>query len=225
MRSHVRSRPLVVEPLPSRRRGGLVGERADRVDPRGDPGVGGRHDLGAVAEVDLVAVVLRRVVRRGDHDAGDAAEVTDRVGEHRCRERPGQQQGAQPRTRHDLGGVTGEHVGVVARVVTDHDRVALAGAVVAQVRREAGCRAGDHDPVHPVRPRAQGAAQPRRTELESARRTGPRGPRRPSPDGSCSTLRTISSSSAEVWGSGSSAVHALARSRRSAMPFDAVVMP
>ena len=34
--------------------------------------VGGRHDLRAVAEVDLVAVVLRRVVARGDHDAGGA---------------------------------------------------------------------------------------------------------------------------------------------------------
>ena len=67
---------------------GHVGDRADRGDPRGDLGVGRRHDLAAVAEVDLVAVVLRRVVAGGDHHAGDAAELADREGQQRRRQRP-----------------------------------------------------------------------------------------------------------------------------------------
>ena len=57
---------------------------------RGDLGVGRRHDLAAVAEVDLVAVVLRRVVARGHHHAGDAAELADRERQQRRRQRPRQ---------------------------------------------------------------------------------------------------------------------------------------
>ena len=55
-----------------------LGERADRPDRGLDLGVGRRHDLRAGArgateagaEVDLVAVVLRRVVAGRDHHAG-----------------------------------------------------------------------------------------------------------------------------------------------------------
>jgi hypothetical protein len=46
-----------------------VPHRADGVDACADPGVGRRHDLGAVAEIDLVAVVLRGVVAGRHHDA------------------------------------------------------------------------------------------------------------------------------------------------------------
>ena len=77
---------LLAERLPAVPRGER-GDGADGLDCGGDLGVGRRHDLGAVAEVDLVAVVLRRVVARGHHHARDAAEVADRVGEDRGRKR------------------------------------------------------------------------------------------------------------------------------------------
>jgi hypothetical protein len=98
-----------------------VGERADRGDPGRDLHIGGGHDLAAVAEVDLVAVVLRRVVAGGDHHAGDAAQLADREGQQRRRQRPRHHQRAQPRARHHLGGVAREHLGVVSGVVPDHD--------------------------------------------------------------------------------------------------------
>ena len=129
---------------------GYVGERADRGDLRRDPDVRRRHDLAAVAEVDLVAVVLRRVVARGHHHAGDAAELADRERQQRGGQRPRQQQRVEPGAGHHLGGVAGEDVGVVARVETDHDGVAVGGAVGLEVRRQAGRRADHDDPVHPV---------------------------------------------------------------------------
>ena len=68
-----------------------VGDRAHGGDPGRDLAVGRRHDLAPVAQVDLVAVVLRRVVAGGDHDAGHRAELTDAVGEQRRGQRPRQQ--------------------------------------------------------------------------------------------------------------------------------------
>ena len=104
----------------------------------------------------------------------------------------------RPSPRHHLGGVAGEHVGLVPGVVADDDRAA---AVLEQVRRQP--RGGpDHDgPVHPVRSGAEPAAQPGGAELEPsvepvgqlldlvARPAAPRarcgcrrrGPRRPTP--------------------------------------------
>ncbi len=57
----------------------------DFLDPRGDLLVGRRHDLRAVSEIDLVAVVLRRIVRGGDHNAGHAAEMADPECHDGCR--------------------------------------------------------------------------------------------------------------------------------------------
>ena len=145
---------------------GQLVDPADLVDERGDIGVGGRHDLAGVAEVDLVAVVLRRVVRRRHHDAGRAAEVQDRVGEHRRGQVLGQQVGAHARRLHDLGGVAGEHVGVVPRVVAD-DHGRLPVDLTAQVGGEPCGGLGDDDAVHPVRTAAEGAAQPGGAELQT----------------------------------------------------------
>ena len=121
---------------------GTVGERADRVDRGGDLGVGRRHDLAAVAEVDLVAVVLRRVVARGHHHAGDAAEVADREGQQRAWAAAGAAPAREPGAGHHLGGVAREDVGVVAGVVPDHDGVAVGRAVVARGTPRARPRRG-----------------------------------------------------------------------------------
>ena len=145
-----------------------VADGADGGDARGDLRVGGRHDLAAVAEVDLVAVVLRRVVARGHHHAGDAAELADRVGQQGRGQRPGKQQRPEPGAGHHLGGVGGEDVGVVAGVVADDDGAAGGGAGVAEVRRQAGRRAEHHDAVHPVGAGAEGAAESGGAELQRA---------------------------------------------------------
>ncbi len=194
-------------------RAGHVGQAADRGDPLGDLGVGGRHDLAAVAEVDLVAVVLRRVVAGGDHHAGDAAELADREGQERCRQRPGEDQGAQAGAGHHLRGVPREHVGVVAGVVADHHGRAAGRAVLDEVRRETGGGPGHDDAVHPVGSGPERAAQPRRTELERARRTGRRGRR--GPHRSRRPPRSPPARS-RVTSSGSSAAQARARSRSAA---------
>ena len=123
---------------------------------RGDLGVGRGDDLRAVvvaAEVDLVAVVVRRVVRGGDHDAGRHAEVTHGEREHRCRQQAGEQHGPHARARHDLGRVAREHVGVLAAVVADHDRRRRAGRrTLDEVGRETRGRLGDEHPVHAIGP-------------------------------------------------------------------------
>ena len=110
--------PRTVQPSPR----GHVGQGPDRLDAGRDLGVGRRHDLAAVAEVDLVAVVARRVVAGGHHHAGDAAELADREREQRGRQRAREHERAQAGPGHHLGGVAREHVGVVAGVVPDHDR-------------------------------------------------------------------------------------------------------
>ena len=117
-----------------------------------------------VLEVDLVAVVLRRVVRCRDHDAGAAAEVPDREREDRRRQVRRQQEGVDAGALHDLGGVAGEDLGVVPRVVADHDRGRR--AVLQQVGREAGGGLGDDDAVHPVGAGAERSAQSRGAELQ-----------------------------------------------------------
>ena len=147
-----------------------VGERADGRDPGRDLAVGRRDDLAAVAEVDLVAVVLRRVVAGRDHHSGGAAELADREGEEGRRQRAGHDERLEARAGHDLGGVAREDVGVVTGVEADHHGAAVAvEAGVLQVRSQAGSRAGDHDAVHPVRAGAEGAAQASRAELQRAR--------------------------------------------------------
>ena len=152
-----------------------VGDRAHRGDLLGDLRVGRRDDLAAVAEVDLVAVVLWRVVARGHHHPRDAAEVTDGEGEHGGGQRPGEDVRLEPGTDHHLGGVAGEDVGVVAGVVPDHDGVvpssaveAGRGPVVDEVRRQPGRSAHHHHPVHPVGACAERTAQTGRAELERA---------------------------------------------------------
>ena len=146
---------------------GHVPQRADRVDPGRDPGVRRRHDLAAVAEVDLVAVVLGRVVARGDHDAGRAAELADRERHHRRRQRPRHHPDLEAGTRHHLGGVAGEVVAAVPRVEADHHRAGR--ALLVQVCRQPGRGADHDDPVHPVRTRTHRSAQPRRPELQAPR--------------------------------------------------------
>jgi hypothetical protein len=68
-----------------------------------DLGVGWRSELGAVGEVDLVAVVGRRVVRRRDLYACHGAQLTHREREHRRGQRAGQHPHREPGAGQHLG--------------------------------------------------------------------------------------------------------------------------
>ena len=76
----------------------------------GDEGVVRRYHLGAVGHVDLVSVVGRGVVARGDHDAGRRAEVLDGKGRQGCRQRTGEGVHPYPGPGCDRSDVAGELV-------------------------------------------------------------------------------------------------------------------
>ena len=145
-------------------------------DLGGDRRVGRRHDLRALAgvgdhptaQVDLVAVVLRRVVRRRDHDPGVGVEVPDREGQHRRRQRRRQHQHLDADRRQHRRRVAGEVHGLVPGVVADdHARRGVHAVELAeQVVGQAGRGADDDRAVHPVRTAAEPAAQARGAELE-----------------------------------------------------------
>ena len=159
---HVPGQDVVAEHAPALAPGD-GGQPPDGVDVRGDLGVRGRHDLRADPEVDLVAVVLRRVVRGGHHDPAGAAQGADRVREHGGRQRPGEDDRAEPRPGQHLRGVPREHVGLVPGVVADDDGAAAALPEVGSEPR----RRTDHDgPVHPVGAGAELAAQAGGAELQ-----------------------------------------------------------
>ena len=136
----------------------------DLLDPRGDLDVGGRHDLRAVAEIDLVAVVLRRIVRCGDHDAGHTAEMADAECHHRRRQWPWRDHGLEASTGHDLRRVSGEDVGVVPGIEAD-DHLAASQAMIKKVAWRARRRPGRRRPdsSDSARDRAHRAVRPCRT--------------------------------------------------------------
>ena len=156
---------------------------ADGVDPRRNQGIVRGHDLGAAAalldgmtaEVHLVAVVLRRVVAGGDHDAAVAVQRPHRVGEQRGGQRGRHQEGFNSGSGEDRGGFFGENIGVVAGVEADDGaRPGAGGGLrdrVGEERGETGSGAAHHHPVHPVRPRAEGCPQSGGAELQGAAET------------------------------------------------------
>ena len=155
-----------------------VAERADRRDLRRDLRVGRRRDLRPVAEVDLVAVVLRGIVARGHHHARRAAELQHAEGEQRRRDQRRQAVGRQPGAGEDRRGLPGEARGAVAGVVADHDAPAPAPA---HIGGEPGARLPHGGHVHARRARAQGARAGPPCRTSAARRTAPRA--RPPPRG------------------------------------------
>jgi hypothetical protein len=83
-------------------------ERTHPVDGGRDLGVDRRRDLRSVAQVDLVAVVLGRVVAGGHHDAGVGAEVQHRERQNGGRRSAGEKHGVESRSGEDGGGIVGE---------------------------------------------------------------------------------------------------------------------
>ena len=153
--------------------------RIDGFDPLRDADVVWGNDLGAVAEIHLVPVVRRRVVGRGDHDAGGGIQLGDRPCQHGCRHLLVEEHRLDPVGRHHARRVGREHVALATRVVPDHDAaLATIRVGVEQVLGEPCRRLTDDEPVHAQGSRTdrRRAVLPCRTSVvrRNARRARPR---------------------------------------------------
>ncbi len=127
--------------------------RVDQVDRRGDVGVGRRHDLRARAEVHLVAVVGRRVVRGGDHHARGRVDLGDVPRQHGRGHRVVEEHRLHTLRRADAGRVEREHVALATGVVADdHPAGGRVGHLREEVVDETGCGLLHDEPVHALRP-------------------------------------------------------------------------
>ena len=142
------------------RSGELHRRGVDEGDAGGDTGVVWGHDLGAVAEVHLVAVVGGRVVRRRDHHRRRGVELGRDPRQHGCRDRPGEQAYREPGGGHHPSRVEGEHVALAAGVVADGDaplggpRVERRGRTRRGLGRPGGRPTGSSSTARPRRPPA-----------------------------------------------------------------------
>mmetsp|Transcript_13510 Transcript_13510/g.31988 ORF Transcript_13510/g.31988 Transcript_13510/m.31988 type:complete len:237 (+) Transcript_13510:1232-1942(+) len=152
------------------RPGGEVPQPEVLLDGGRDALVVGGDDLAAVAPVHLVAVVILRVVRGGDHDPRRAAEVRHRKGDERGRDEAPEKARLDPlrhkHRRRDLR----KALRPAAPVVADHDPAAVEGVRrhTLEVPAEPLCRLLDRDGVHAVEPRTHEAPQPCRAKLQPA---------------------------------------------------------
>ena len=111
------------------------------VDPSDDP-TGVRLDhLRAVAKVNFVTVVVRRIVARRDHDACARAQMADGEGKLRRRARSVEDAGVAAVFRRDLGRELREIRREEARVVRD-DQLRPAAQLFADKPDRANSRPG-----------------------------------------------------------------------------------
>ena len=134
---------------------------------------------GAVAEVHLVAVVGRRVVRRRDHHAGGARRARSAPTPAPAWAAAGQQPGRIP-TAAMTRAVSRAKTSLLRRAsypITT-PRSAPRSSSVEQVRRQPGGGLPHDQPVHPQRPGADRRRAARRCRTSAVRRTGPPARRR-----------------------------------------------
>ena len=121
-------------------------------------------DLAAVVVVDLVAVVLRRVVGGGQHDARGGVQVAHREGQRGHR--------LDARVHVDVDAVGGQHAGghllevLALETAVARERQRRVVVVGVEVVGHALRRLGDDVDVHTVGADAQRAAQARRAEFQ-----------------------------------------------------------
>ena len=123
------------------------------------------YDLSAIAPEDLVAVVLLGVVRGGHHDTALAAQLTNRIGDHRGR--------AECIVEVDLDTVCREYIGcrlskeraIVAPVIADSYGDLFASEALQEVVGESLGSHTDGVFIHAVGASPHDAAQTARTKL------------------------------------------------------------
>ena len=142
-----------------RRRRGAAGVAFDDLVVRGD-------DLGAVARVELVAVVEGRVVARGHHDARGRAQGLHAVGHERGGQWPGHLVDHDARAEQHRNDLVVEGLRSPSGVASDDNTPRGLGTDLGEPRDHSLGRASHGEPVHPGRARHHRAAQPRRSEGE-----------------------------------------------------------
>ena len=142
--------------------GGILG---DRLDLSHDAAVMGRRDLRAVFPVHLVSVVFGRIVAGCDVDAGNASQMTDRIGQLRrgaeCVKYISLDAVCGKRER----GAFGELIMHAAGIVRDRHTLLL-GTDLQDVIRKALRRLTDDIDIHAVGSRSDNAAKTCRAELK-----------------------------------------------------------
>ncbi len=135
-------------------RGQRGGIGRELLELRGDAGGVRLDHLPAVSAVEFHAVVVRRIVAGGDHDAGLRGGGAGGEGELRRGAVLGEKERVDAEGVERLRGALGEGAGEVARVVGDDDLELLAGVAFEQVGAERGDGAVDVAEVEHVRPGA-----------------------------------------------------------------------
>ena len=142
-----------------------LGNVCDALHLADDSFVVGGDNLRTVAPEDLIAVVLLGVVRGGHHDATLAAELTDRIGDHRGR--------AERIVEVDFDAVCREHVGgrlreegaVVSSVVSDSDGDFFTSKALQEVVGQSLRRHADGVLIHTIGAGSHDATQTSRAKL------------------------------------------------------------
>ena len=146
------------------------GGRIDLINARRNVGVGGRHNLSAGTEVDLVSVVGGRVVRGRDHHARCSAKLGDVPCQHRRRHDLIEQQRLHASGCAHASGVECERIALATHVeADDHTSLGNVGNVGQQVVDEAGSGLLHDQTIHSLRAYADGRTQTSGTELQSTR--------------------------------------------------------
>lgn len=148
------------------RHGEIIGDLFN--EPDDDLGRLGRH-LRAVLAVYLIAVVFLGIVRRGDHDARNGAEIAHRIREHGHGMHVAEQVGFDAVFCEHARRLFGEQTGIPPRIVRDDDSLFLFFfGERFDVFGEPLRRAHDGVHVHHVHAAADDAAHARRAEFELA---------------------------------------------------------
>jgi hypothetical protein len=134
-------------------------------DHRLDFPVGGRHDLDSAVEIHLVAVVRRRIVRRGDLNARAGAEMARAERDYGSRDRGEHQCHHEAFCGKHLGGREGERLRPVPGVAAYHDPRACVIVILQYLRDGPGGPQHNRE-VHPVGPTADRSAKAGRTECQ-----------------------------------------------------------
>ena len=108
-------------------------------------------------EVNLVAVIARRIVRSGDHDARRKISLLHGEGKHRGRHALVEKKCLDAGGCHNFCAVACKDITVHSAVVADNRRWSI--EILLEVCRQASCCLGNQHAVHAVRASSQLASQ------------------------------------------------------------------
>ena len=111
----------------------------------------------STTEINLVAVIARRVVRSGDHNARRKISLLHGEGKHRCRHALVEKKCLDAGGCHNFCAVAREDIAVHSAVEADNRRWSI--EILLEVCRQASCCLGNQHAVHAVRASSQLASK------------------------------------------------------------------